>query len=70
MLERFSRQRGERFTSGFQQLYNSPHSNVLERSIGAAKETVQVAVHTTVRFLPHIIESGVIVRRGSAILCE
>jgi hypothetical protein len=57
-------------TTGFKQLDDRPHCNMLERCIGAAEEAVQVLVHATLGRVPHIVEGRVIVRCRTAILAR
>jgi hypothetical protein len=56
-----------RCTSRFQQLNDSPHSDMLESRVGTCEEAEEVLVHPAVRLVPDVIESTVVVSRCSTI---
>jgi hypothetical protein len=44
-----------------EQLHDRPDRDVLERGVGAAEESVKVAVHPSIRLIPNIVEGGIII---------
>jgi hypothetical protein len=50
----------ELLASRFQELYNSPNSNMLESKIGAREEPMKVGVHATFGLIPYVVKSGVV----------
>jgi hypothetical protein len=50
-----------------QELNDCPDSDVLEGSVGASQETVQVVVHAALRLVPDLVKCRVVVRSRSAI---
>lgn len=58
-----------KLTSRFKKLDDGPDGDVLEGCIRAREEPIQVFVHATFRFVPDVVEGGVVVR-CSATVCE
>lgn len=48
-------------TVGFEELHDGPNGDVLEGCVGTGQKSVQILVHTTIRFIPDVIESGVVI---------
>ncbi len=48
-------------TVGFEELHDGPNGDVLESCVGTRQKSVQILVHTTIRFIPDVIESGVVI---------
>ena len=67
--QRLARNPEKHSTSGLEQLYDGPNSDVLEGGVRAGQEAEQVLMHSTVRLVPHIVKSGIVIGSRPAI-CE
>jgi hypothetical protein len=56
-----------RHTARFKQLHDRPNSDVLECSVWAGQETIQILVHSPVRLIPNIVERRIVISRGAAV---
>ena len=54
-------------TPRFQKLHDCPNGNMLECSIGAGEESMEILMHAPFRLLPYIVKGRIIIRWGAAI---
>jgi hypothetical protein len=48
-------------TSGLKELHNCPHSDVLKCCVWTAQEAEQIFMHSTIRFVPNVVECRVVI---------
>lgn len=64
---RYEQNEKSKHTARLKKLNDGPNGDMLEGGIWTGEETVQVLVHSTFRFIPNFVESGVVVACGSSI---